>query len=752
MHLPVLIVDIAFILVIAGIVSVVFRSINQPVVLGYLVAGMLVGPNVTFIPTVQDMNSVKIWAELGIIFLLFCLGLEFSFKKLAQVGRVATITALFEIIFMLLIGYWVGRLIGWNRMDSLYLGGILSISSTTIIVKAFDELKIKTKKFVSIVFGVLIVEDIVAIILLVILSTTAATQVLSGLSLLGSITRLMFFLVLWFTIGIYIVPNILNTIRKYLNNETTLVISIALCLLMVLIAVYAGFSAALGAFVMGSIIAETKDSKNIIHLLEPVKDLFGAVFFVSVGMMIDPLMIYNHLGVVLLITIITIFGKTLSSTLGALIAGENLEDSVRTGLSLAQIGEFSFIIATLGVTLKVTSDFLYPIAVAVSVITTFTTPFCIKYADFLSEKLESILPNNTLNKLEQYRLIINQSSDKSFFKILLRSFGAHILINIVVVISISIMGKLLLLDFLSLLKVDPKLAIYLAIIITLILCSPFLWAIIFVVPQSSALKLSQLKTYSKAQLLSFFMRATIVLILINISISQFSSIAASSAVLIVIGSIIAISLTAKNEILYRYVENKFLSNLTVDDEERIQHKSASPFNIIAPWDASMVQITVSSSNDSAGKSLKDLAIKNTYGALIVLVERGSQKILAPNQDFILYPYDKIYLVGTDDQLQLVKEKFESEPKQNSQFDTTLFGLGSIYVSPESDLKGKRIRDCNFKDSINGLVVGIERNGQRILNPAYNTFIQEEDLLWLVGDKSKISKISKIDATKNIQES
>lgn len=740
MHLPILIVDIAFILVIAGIISIIFKSINQPVVLGYLVAGMLVGPNVTIVPTVQDMNNVKIWAELGVIFLLFSLGLEFSFKKLARVGKVATITALFEVIFMLLVGYWMGRMLGWNRTDSVFLGGMLSISSTTIIVKAFDELKIKAKKFVSIVFGVLIVEDIVAIALLVVLSTTAATQAFSGLDLLKSLSTLIFFLILWFIIGIYVVPNILNSIRKYLNKETTLVIAIALCLVMVLIAVSSGFSAALGAFVMGSILAGTKDSKNIIHLFEPVRDLFAAVFFVSVGMMIDPHMIYENIGIILVITIVTIIGKTLSSSLGAIIAGENLKDSLRTGLSLAQIGEFSFIIATLGLTLKVTSEFLYPIAVAVSVITTFTTPFSIKFADPISNWIERTLPKYTLDLLDRYRIVINQSSDKGFLKILLKTFGKHIIVNSVLILSIAFLGKALLVDFLITFGLAYKVSIYISIATTMTLCSPFLWAILFVLPQDKALKLNQLTTYSKVQLLSFVLRVSIAFILVIIILSQFSSFAATTTILIAIFLFLLISITSKNEQLYRYVEGKFLKNLNFNEDEEISNKRKDPSNIIAPWDASLVQVVISPSSTCIGKSLKELAIKINYGALIVLVERGNQTILAPEQNFVLFPYDKIYIVGTDEQMHQLKEKFEEESEAAKDFDTSIFGLGSFYVSMNSPFKDKQIRACDFKNNINGLVVGIERNGKRMLNPNYSTVLLENDLVWLVGDKQKISKL------------
>ena len=368
-HLPDLIQDLGLILMAAALVTILFKKLKQPVVLGYLIAGFLVGPNFAFLPTVKDHASILIWAEIGVIFMLFGLGLEFSFKKLKKVGKSASITASFEILCMLGCGYLTGQLLGWSKMDSLFLGGILSISSTTIIVRAFDELNLKGRSFVSLVFGVLIVEDLIAILLLVLLSSVAVTQSLSGSELLFSALRLGFFLIIWFLLGIYLLPVLLRNFREHLSDETMLIVSLGLCLMMVVIATQVGFSPALGAFVMGSILAETPKGQRIEQLLLPVKNLFSAIFFVSVGMLINTRILLSHFDIILLIAVVTIAGKFVSSLIGALLSGRSLKSSVQAGMSLAQIGEFSFIIATLGVTLKVTSDFLYPIAVAVCALT-----------------------------------------------------------------------------------------------------------------------------------------------------------------------------------------------------------------------------------------------------------------------------------------------------------------------------------------------------------------------------------------------
>lgn len=391
-HLPPLILDLCLILGVAAIVTLIFKKLHQPLVLGYVVAGLLVGQNTSLLPSVSDMENIHTWSEIGVIFLLFALGLEFSFRKLTKVGGTAGITAIVEASSMLAIGYFTGRAMGWSTMDSLFLGGIVSVSSTTIIMRTFEELGLKTQGFAVLVFGVLVVEDLVAILVMVLLSTLAVSQQLSGGDLLFALGKLAFFLVLWFVGGILVIPTFLNKAKKLMNDEMLLVVSIALCLVMVYLATEAGFSSALGAFIMGSLLAETVMAEKIEHLVKPVKDLFGAVFFVSVGMLIDPKTLAEHWAPVLLITVVIIAGKLTATFAGALLAGQSVKRSIQAGMSLTQIGEFSFIIAALGLSLKVTSSYLYPIAVAVSAVTTFTTPYVIKASPRFAEWIEGQLP------------------------------------------------------------------------------------------------------------------------------------------------------------------------------------------------------------------------------------------------------------------------------------------------------------------------------------------------------------------------
>ena len=402
MELDALITDLALILIVAGVVTLLFKKLKQPVVLGYIVAGFLVGPNFVFFPTIVDEGDINLWAELGIIVLLFSLGLEFSFKKLFQVGASAVLTALVVVSGMMLAGYGAGRLLHFTYLDSIFLGAMLSMSSTTIIIKAFTDLNLRKKAFTNLVFGVLIVEDLFAVVMMVVLSSIVVKNSFEGAELLESIAKLVFFLIIWFVVGISILPLILKKTRKFLNDETLLVVSMGLCLGMVVLATYAGFSSALGAFVMGSILAGTNEAERIEKVVQPVKDLFGAIFFVSVGMLVSPAALSQYALPICLLSIVVIVGQIFFGTVGMLASGQTLKISIQSGFSLSQIGEFAFIIASLGVSLHVTSDFLYPIVVAVSVITTFLTPYMIRLAEPASTFVDAHLPESWRKFLMRY--------------------------------------------------------------------------------------------------------------------------------------------------------------------------------------------------------------------------------------------------------------------------------------------------------------------------------------------------------------
>ncbi|QNF35271.1 cation:proton antiporter [Adhaeribacter swui] len=732
-HVPQLIIDLAFILGVAGATTLLFKWLKQPLVLGYIIAGLLVGPNFPYLPSIAEVESIQIWAEIGVIFLLFSLGLEFSFKKLAKVGGTASITAVTEVVGMLLLGYITGQLLGWSFMDSVFLGGILSISSTTIIIRAFDELGVKSQKFASIVFGILVVEDLVAILLLVLLSTVAVSQQFGGTAMLNSVVKLAFFLSVWFLGGIYLVPTFLRKAKKLMNEETLLVISVALCLLMVILATNAGFSPALGAFIMGSILAETIYAEKIEHLTKSVKELFGAVFFVSVGMLIDPKMLLEYAGPVVIITFITIFGKAITSGLGALASGQPLKQSIQTGLSLAQIGEFSFIIATLGLTLKVTSDFLYPIAVAVSAITTFTTPFLIRFSEPFYNWLEKKLPESWKKFLINYSSDAQTISSVSDWQVVLRSFAQPIITNSVVLISIILLTTNFLVPFITnAIPVEPwgRLA---AAIISLSVMGPFIYALAIKRIRNRAYsRLWQDKIYSRGPLVALeIARIVLALLLVGFMLDQLYSIRVALLMAIILIGVIFPLFRQRLRKTYERIEQRFISNLNAREAEE-------PTNKLLPWDAHLAHFVVSPESDFVGKTLIELGIREKFGVSIAQIERGRLTIPIPEGRERLFPADKITVIGTDEQLSQFKPFIEvSMPPEDPTATQAAVGLRQLIVDKKFPYLGLTIRDSHIREKTHGLIVGIERNGERILNPAPTTIFQLGDIVWLAGDQRLI---------------
>ncbi|MET1055034.1 MAG: cation:proton antiporter [Pedobacter sp.] len=739
LHLPVLITDLGLILAAAGVTTLLFKKINQPLVLGYILAGLLVGPHIHFFPTVTDHESVHIWAEIGVIFLLFSLGLEFSFKKLVKVGGSASITAIVEVFFMLLIGFVAGKLMGWATMDCIFLGGILSVSSTTIIIRAFEELGVKHKKFAGLVFGVLIVEDLVAILLLVLLSTLAVSRQFAGTEMVFSILKLCFFLILWFIGGIFLVPSFLKATKKLMNDETMLIVSLALCLLMVMLAVKVGFSPALGAFIMGSVLAETTQAEKIEHLTKSVKDLFAAVFFVSVGMLIDPGILVTYAVPILIITLATITGKFLSSGMGALVSGQPLKTAVQTGMSLAQIGEFSFIIATLGTTLKVTSDFLYPIAVAVSAITTFTTPYLIRTSEPFFLFLERKMPQKWVAGINRYSTSTAGITTMSDWKVLLKAYTFNTIIHSVILIAIIFAGSRYLQPFVTEHLIGGNQGIIISLIVSLIVMTPFLWALaIRRIERKAHAHLWLNKKYTRGPLISLeVLRIGLALFAVGFLIFQFYSTWASilvALVLIILGMTI---FSRKLQAFYDRMEHRFLYNLNAREEQNKQPE-------ILPWDTHLTELIVSPESDLVGKSLIELAVREKYGVNIALIERGHKMIPTPHRDERLYPNDKVMLIGTDDQLAAVKELFSGAVKENDEtyFPKKDMTLQKIVISSSSPVFAQTIRDSGIREQTQGLVVGIERRGVRILNPDSNLVFENEDIVWIVGNNKKIPELLK----------
>lgn len=736
-HLPALISDLAIILATAGIVTLLFKKINQPVVLGYLLAGLLVGPEISFIPTVQERDAIKVWAEIGVIVLLFGLGLEFSFKKLAAVGRGASITATTEILAMLGIGFLVGQTFGWNTMDSIFLGGILSISSTTIIIRAIEELGYRQRRFVNLVFGVLIVEDLIAILLMVLLSTISVSKSFEGIQLLKEAGRLGFFLTLWFIGGIFLIPWFLRKTRHLMNQETSLIVSLGLCLLMVVLATKLGFSPALGAFIMGSIFAETPDGEKIEENIKSVRDLFAAVFFVSIGMLLETKALQEHWLAIVVICFATIFGKLVSTALGAIISGQSLRHSVQAGMSLAQIGEFSFIIATLGLSLKVTSEFLYPIAVAVSAITTFTTPYLIRSADSGYSLIDKVLPSHWKVRLERGLPELSQASAHTDLKASFLRLSA----NAVIVVAIALASSRWLLPFIGTRFGDTGFSVYLCLAIAVLLSFPFLWAI---ASRPTGWKYGpytqdELRQFTTRAVLSLIGRLFLSVALLGFTVSQFTSAFVSFAIVAVLAVIVGALGFRNFTRIYEWLEARFLSHLNEKEIEKL--KTTKPKPTLAPWDAHIAEIKVHPDSVVVGKTLAELGLREQIGVTIALIERGSQQIMAPRRNTILMAHDQVFVIGTDEQLSALSKLLDASASTSSDISNIDYGLGYVILDEKSSFIGKTIRESGVREATDGLIVGIERQHERILNPDSLIKLRPDDHLWIVGNKRLITDLA-----------
>lgn len=731
-HLEPLITDLGLILMTAGIAVLLFKKLKQPLVLGYLIAGFLAGNNFDFFPTIRDTKSVEVWAEIGIIFLLFSLGLEFSFKKLIKVGGTASITAITQISFMIFLGYFVGQLLDWSKMDSLFLGVILSISSTTIILKSFDELGIKVQRFVGNVIGALIVQDIIAILLMVLLSTIAVSENFSGGELIQSILKLVFFLVLWFLSGIFIIPTVLKKAKHLLTDEMLLIISIALCLLMVILAANVGFSPALGAFIMGSIIAETTQAEHIEHLVKPVKDLFGAVFFVSVGMLIDPHTLVEHAIPVLILSLVTIFGQSISSTIGCLLSGQPLKESVQTGMSLSQIGEFSFIIATLGITLQVTSSFLYPIVVAVSAITTFSTPYMIKFSGPFSDFLSRKLPRKWLKRIERYSASTQAIKTVNNWKTVINAYLIQVVIHSIIIVAVILLSSRFILPLVK----EYPFGAAIGALITLAFLAPFLWALSLrrVAVAEVSILLEERKSRGPMAML-FLFRILIAIVYIGLLLNIFFS-PKTALVAFVVAIILYFLFQKRLNHQYHKIENHFLSNLN----DREISKAKRSRSDLSPWDGHMAVFDIAAESNIAGETLKKLQLREQLGINIASIKRGEITIHIPDANERIFPGDEVFVIGNDAQVQEFKKYLDQhEIEATPEIREPDIVLRQIELK-NHEFIGKSIKESKLREKTKGLVVGIEKRGQRFMNPESNILLEKDDILWIVGDKKLLTDL------------
>ena len=689
------------------------------------------------------------WSDIGIIFMMFGLGLEFSFKKLLAVGSRALMTAGSKFLGVFITGFIVGQAMSWTVMESIFLAGLLSMSSTVVVLKSYGEMGLMKKPYAGIVFGTLVVEDLIAILLMVLLSTMAISNQFSGGEMLLNLAKLLFFLILWFVVGIYVIPTLLKKTRKYINDEILLIVSLGLCFGMVSLATASGFSSALGAFMMGSILSETIENERINKLISPIKDLFGAVFFVSVGMMISPEVIAQHWGVILILSLIVIVTHIIFSAVGVILSGGNLDNAVHTGFSLAQLGEFGFILAGVGVTLGVMRDFIYPVIIAVSVITTFTTPYMIKAADPAERFLRKRLPGNWLLRLDPPEPAVKQTNaEQSEWKKLLRAYFLRMVLYGVILLAIQIGSKTYLEPLLERLlpQIAPVWRNLIAVGATLVAMSPFLYGF---VTNSEAMKtgsrrLREEKATNVWPLLGMtLVRAFLAISAVLSVISSHFQLSGWVVLLLVAAGIVLFYVARRSVRQYGDFEKRFIANLNEKEEvEKLRAPVTSSIrDKLAGYDVHIETFQVDPDSSFAGEKLRDIPIRSETGANIIKIQRGTHSFTIPSRDIHVYPGDRLVAVGTGEQLGKFRDLMGSSIERAGQDSSdTEFEVVAAALRADSYLCGKTLREVGMRD-YRCMVVSVLRGEEMITNPKPELRFAEGDVVWLAGDPSSCAYLS-----------
>jgi len=749
-EIPALVNDLALILSVAGIVTLVFKKLKQPLVLGYVVAGFLVSPHMPYTASVVDSANIHLWSDLGVMFLLFSLGLDFSFKKILKMGASPIISTCTIIFCMSMLGVIVGYLFGWDKMDCIFLGGMLAMSSTTIIYKAFDDLGLRQQQFAGLVMSVLILEDILAIVMMVLLSAIASGQHLGGGQMLGSIWRIVFFLVLWLVVGIFAIPLFLRSVRKLINSEVLLIVSLGLCCAMAVFSTKVGFSSAFGAFIMGSILAETIEAEKIIKIVEPVKNLFGAIFFVSVGMLVDPKILIDYAFPIFALVMTILVGQAVFGTFAFMLGGESLKSAMRCGFSMAQIGEFSFIIASLGLSLGVIGDFLYPVVVAVSVITTFLTPYMIRLATPAYNNLERHLPNKLITSLNHLTMSHPDTQQNSLWKKLLAEMTLNTVVySILTSATIAVMFTFVL-PFTRQLLPGWDLHWYanaITGILTVIIIAPFLRAM--VMKKNHSQEWQALWTESNRNrlplLFTVLVRAMIAVSFIFYICNFLSRF--TNALMITIGIVVLVCIILSRTIKQRSIklERLFILNLRSRDiEAQVMGKKRPLYEgKLLDRDIHIAEFEVPGNSQWMGQTLKQLNLGQKYGIHVSSILRGGHRLNIPDGDSIIFPGDVLQVIGSDEQFSALREAIEKEVLgQDAELEKREMKLRQLIIGSESPFIGKDLIESRIRDLYNCMVVGLEE-GKESLSPYKPTRkFQEGDIIWIVGEEDDLEFLTR----------
>ena len=742
-EIPHLIQDLALILMVAGLVTLLFKKLRQPLVLGYIVAGFLVSPHMPYLMSVVDKADIQTWADIGVMFLLFSLGLDFSFKKILKMGMAPVIAALTIIFCMMALGTGVGTMFGWSRMNCLFLAGMLAMSSTTIIYKALDDLGLRQQRFAGLVMSVLILEDVLAIVMMVMLSTIARGANPDGSMMIESVGKIVFFLVLWFVVGIFLIPPFLRKTRRLMNDETLVVVALGLCCAMAVLSTTVGFSSAFGAFVMGSILAETIEADKITTVVEPVKNLFGAIFFVSVGMLVDPAILVSYAVPILVLVLAILVGQAIFGTMGFMLSGQPLKTAMRCGFSMAQIGEFAFIIASLGLSLRVISDFLYPVVVAVSVITTFLTPYMMKAAIPCYEIMERRLPRKWIRRLDHMGAIHHTTqTEDNHWRALLKAMAWNVVIYSILSVAVVAIMLSLFLPFMRRLLPGWELhwwANGITGVLTVAMISPFLRSMIMKKNHSEEFK--ALWTESRLNRLPL-----IFTVLVRVAIgagfifyicnylSRFQN-----ALIITIALVVVLLMALSRRLKHRSIrlERLFVQNLRSRDiAAQVSGKRRPLFEgHLLDRDIHISEFIVPVDSLWAGKTLAQLKLGNRFGVHVSSILRGSHRINIPDGNMMLFVGDKLQAIGNDEQLNIMNAAMQAELlPEDADIEQREMKLQKIVINADSPLVGKTLKESNVRQRYNFMVVGVEEGQKNLtmINP--NRRFEVGDIVWVVGEE------------------
>ena len=746
-ELPELVKDLALILVVAGTVTLLFKRLKQPLVLGYIVAGFIVSPQMPYTMSVIDRADVQTWADIGVIFLLFSLGLDFSFKKILKMGAAPVIASLTIIFCMMLIGVTVGNSFGWSQMDCIFLAGMLAMSSTTIIYKAFDDMGLRQQHFASLVMSVLILEDVLAIVMMVMLSAVAKGSNPDGEEMIGSVLRIGFFLILWFVVGISLIPMFLRSVRKLISEETLLVVSLGLCCLMAVISTQVGFSSAFGAFVMGSILAETVEAEKIIKVVEPVKNLFGAVFFVSVGMLVEPAILVEYALPIAVIVLAILLGQSLFGSFGYLLSGQTLKTAMRCGFSMAQIGEFAFIIASLGLSLGVISKFLYPVVVAVSVITTFLTPYMIRASEPCYNMLERRLPSSWISTLNHITLSHPSGKGaKNNWKSLLRQMTVNTVIYSILSVTVVALMLTLFLPFIRHLLVGWHwTANFICGALTILGISPFLRAMVMKKNHSEEFK----ALWAESRLNHLPLIFTIIVRVIIASsfvfyvcnyLSRFAN-ALIIAIAVAVVLLMVMSRSLKHSSIR--LERMFVQNLRSRDIEAQVRGRKRPLYVghLLDRNVHMSDIDVPMDSKWTGKTLSQLQLRQRFGVHVSSILRAERRLNIPDGNTIVFPGDRLQVIGADSQLSKMAEALRTEIYgSDPDIEDKTMRLRQMVVTGGNPLLGVTLRDSGIRSRYNCMVVGIEEGEENLSQMSPDRTFEKGDIIWIVGEEKHLAQL------------